>query len=177
MSSRNMCLLPRATLYSDSEQFIYNWMLEDDLGLDWGDRKEAKQTRGKADNPVSRARSRSAKKAQGTKGIYANQSRDVDSRKLILSVMLDQGRQKRLRKQTGIVMQTKSWWGFTQTKSCQSCWIKVGKKGSGTKGIYAKRTDIHGKPNLELVRYSSGKQKEKGNCEKRTKDWNRARIG
>jgi hypothetical protein len=24
MSSRNMCLLPRATLHSDSEQFIYN---------------------------------------------------------------------------------------------------------------------------------------------------------
>jgi hypothetical protein len=41
------------------------------------------------------------------KGIYANQSRDVDSRKLFLSVMLDQGRQRRLRKQMGIVMQTK----------------------------------------------------------------------
>ncbi len=53
MSSRNMCLLPRATLHSDSEQFIYNWMLEDDLGLDWGNRKEAKRMRGKADNPVS----------------------------------------------------------------------------------------------------------------------------
>ncbi len=25
---------PRATLHSDSEQFIYNWMLEDDLDLD-----------------------------------------------------------------------------------------------------------------------------------------------
>ncbi len=34
MSSRNMCLLPRATLDSDSEQFIYNWMLEDNLDLD-----------------------------------------------------------------------------------------------------------------------------------------------
>jgi hypothetical protein len=29
-----MCLLPPATLNSDSEQFIYNWMLEDDLDLD-----------------------------------------------------------------------------------------------------------------------------------------------
>ncbi len=34
MSSRNMHLLPQATLHSDSEQFIYNWMLEDDLDLD-----------------------------------------------------------------------------------------------------------------------------------------------
>ncbi len=34
MSSRNMRLLPWATLRSDSEQFIYNWMLEDDLDLD-----------------------------------------------------------------------------------------------------------------------------------------------
>ncbi len=51
MSSRNMCLLPRATLHSDSEQFIYNWMLEDDLDLDGGNWKEAKRTRGKADKP------------------------------------------------------------------------------------------------------------------------------
>jgi hypothetical protein len=34
MSSRRMSLLPRAFLYSDSEQFIYNWMLEDDLDMD-----------------------------------------------------------------------------------------------------------------------------------------------
>ncbi len=73
MSSRNMRLLPWAALRSDSEQFIYNWMLEDDQDLDLGNRKEAKRTRGKADNPVSHARSRSAKKAQKTKGhCYAN---------------------------------------------------------------------------------------------------------
>jgi hypothetical protein len=60
-----MCLLPRATLHSDSEQFIYNWMLEDDLGLDRGNRKEAKWTRGKAENPGSRAGSRSSKKDTG----------------------------------------------------------------------------------------------------------------
>ena len=30
------------------------------------------------------------------------------------------------------------------------------------KGIYANRTDIHGKPNIELVRYSSRKREEKG---------------
>jgi hypothetical protein len=35
-----MSLLPRTTLHSDSEQFIYNWMLEDDLDLDWGNWKE-----------------------------------------------------------------------------------------------------------------------------------------
>jgi hypothetical protein len=29
-----MSLLPRAILHSDSEQFIYNWMLVDDLDLD-----------------------------------------------------------------------------------------------------------------------------------------------
>jgi hypothetical protein len=29
-----MRLLPLAALRTDSEQFIYNWMLEDDLGLD-----------------------------------------------------------------------------------------------------------------------------------------------
>ncbi len=29
-----MRLLPWAALRSDSEQFIYNWMLEDNLGLD-----------------------------------------------------------------------------------------------------------------------------------------------
>jgi hypothetical protein len=34
MTSRRMSLLPRAALHSDSEQFIYNWMLEDDLDLD-----------------------------------------------------------------------------------------------------------------------------------------------
>ncbi len=50
----------------------------------------------------------SARETQAKKGIYANQSRDVDSRKLFLSVMLDQSQQRRLRKQTGIVMQTKS---------------------------------------------------------------------
>jgi hypothetical protein len=34
--SRCMSLLPRTTFHSDSEQFIYNWMLEDDLDLDEG---------------------------------------------------------------------------------------------------------------------------------------------
>jgi hypothetical protein len=34
MSSRHMSLLPRAALHSGGEQFIYNWMLEDDLDLD-----------------------------------------------------------------------------------------------------------------------------------------------
>jgi hypothetical protein len=77
------------------------------------------------------------RRLRGIKGIYANQSRDVDSRKLFLSVMLDQGRQRRLRKQTG---------------------------------IYANRTDIHGKPNLELVRYSSRKREEKEDCEKTDKE-------
>jgi hypothetical protein len=44
-----MSLLPRTTLHSDSEQFIYNWMLEDDQDLDEGKLEEAQRTRGKAD--------------------------------------------------------------------------------------------------------------------------------
>ncbi len=36
------------------------------------------------------------------------------------------------------------------------------KRAQVQKGIYANRTDIHGEPNLELVRYSSGKREEKG---------------
>jgi hypothetical protein len=69
-----MRLLPWAPLRSDSEQFIYNWMLEDNLDLDYGNWKEAKRTRGIADNPVSHARSRSAKGLRKTKGhCYANQ--------------------------------------------------------------------------------------------------------
>jgi hypothetical protein len=31
---RCVSLIPRTTLHSDSEQFIYNWKLEDDLDLD-----------------------------------------------------------------------------------------------------------------------------------------------
>jgi hypothetical protein len=54
MSSRCMSLLPRTTLHSDSEQFIYNWMLEDDLDPDRGNWKEPKRTRGKADKVVER---------------------------------------------------------------------------------------------------------------------------
>ena len=54
--------------------------------------------RGIAENPVSHARSRSAKKAQGTKGIYANQV-----------MMRIHANQKGIVMQTkGIVMQTKS---------------------------------------------------------------------
>ncbi len=34
MSSRHMSLIPQAALRRDQEQFIYNWMLEDDLDLD-----------------------------------------------------------------------------------------------------------------------------------------------
>jgi hypothetical protein len=44
-----MSLLPRTTLHSDSEKFIYNWMLEDDLDLDLRKLEEAQRTRGKGD--------------------------------------------------------------------------------------------------------------------------------
>jgi hypothetical protein len=36
-----MRLLPLAALRRDREQFIYNWMLEDDLDLDQGSWKDA----------------------------------------------------------------------------------------------------------------------------------------
>ncbi len=64
MSSRNMCLLPRATLHSDSEQFIYNWMLEDTWA--WIE-ETGKEPNGR------------------------------EEKRTTLSVVLDQGRQKRLR--------------------------------------------------------------------------------
>jgi hypothetical protein len=44
-----MRLLPLAALRCDREQFIYNWMLEDNLDRDYGNWKEAKRTRGKVD--------------------------------------------------------------------------------------------------------------------------------
>ncbi len=104
-----MRLLPLAALRHDREQFIYNWMLEDDLDLDEGDWKEAKRTRGKADKPrallFKPSRDEDSRKPRA---LLCKPSRDKDSRKLVLSVMLDQGRQRRLRMQTGIVMQTKS---------------------------------------------------------------------
>ncbi len=65
--------------------------------------------RGKADNPDSRVRSRSSKKGSGNKGhCYANQrallckpSRDEDSRKLTLAVVLDQGLAKKTQETKG----------------------------------------------------------------------------
>jgi hypothetical protein len=51
-----------SALRRDLEQFIYNWQPtpEDDLALDQGNWKEAKQTRGKTGKPGSHARSRSS---------------------------------------------------------------------------------------------------------------------
>jgi hypothetical protein len=93
-----MSLLPRTTLHSDSEQFIYN--LEPGRRPGPGLRKleGAKRTRGKADNPGSRVGSRSSKKDTGNKGkraLLCKPSRDEDSHKPILAVMLDQGLAKK----------------------------------------------------------------------------------
>ncbi len=98
MSSRRMSLLPQATLHSDSEQFIYNWMLEDDLDLDWGNWKGAKRTRGKADKVVER-----------TPRNYIGNSLHPGSR-----VGSRSGRKKTQEQRKKGIMQTKSWWGFTQ---------------------------------------------------------------
>jgi hypothetical protein len=38
------------------------------------------------------------------------------------------------------------------------------------KGIYANRTDIHGKPNIELVWYSSRNRRKKEDCEETDKE-------
>ncbi len=63
----------------------------------------------------------------------------------------------------GIVMQTKSLWGFTQTKILSVVLDQGQQKGLRyKKGIYANRTDIHWKPNIGLIRYSSRKRKQKG---------------
>jgi hypothetical protein len=70
-----MSLLPRTTLHGDSEQFIYNWMLEDDPDLDRG---YWRKLNGKA--------------GQRKKGVMQT-SRDVDSRNP--AVMLNQGSAER----------------------------------------------------------------------------------
>ncbi len=145
MSSRNMSLLPRATLHSDSELFIYNWMLEDDPDLDWGNQKEAIRTRGKVDNPVSRARSRSAKKAQGTKGIVMQTKSWCGFMQTNLSVVLDQVRQKRLRWQRALLCKTSR--DVDSRKLTLSVVLDQGpaKKAQETKrALYANRTDIYG---------------------------------
>jgi hypothetical protein len=125
-----MSLLPRTTLHSDSEQFIYNWMLEDDLDLDEEtgkepNRREEKRTKSwKGLNantisnslyPGSRAGSRSGrKKTQETK--EKDTSRDEDSRKPFPAVMLNQGltekrhgRKKALYKTGWIYTETELW--------------------------------------------------------------------
>jgi hypothetical protein len=105
---RRMSLLPRATLHSDSEQFIYNLDAGRRPGPGLRKLEGAKRTRGKADNPDSRAGSRSSKKGSGKRALLCKPSRDEDSRKLILTVVLDQGLAKKVQETKGIVMQTKS---------------------------------------------------------------------
>ena len=80
MKSRCMSLLPPTTLHSDSEQFIYNWMLEDDLDLDQGNWRKLNGKQGNGQKPwkeftqtiigkylcpEGRAESRSSRKGYG----------------------------------------------------------------------------------------------------------------
>ncbi len=165
MRSRCMSLLPRTTLHSDSEQFIYYWMLEGDLGLDWGNRKEPN---GRAEKRTTltvvlvqglakRLRKQRALLCK-PRALLCKPSRDEDSRKLTLTVVLDQGLAKKAQETKGIVMQTKSWWGFTQTNPDSRVGSRSSKKGSGNKGhcyanqghCYANRTDIYGNRILRL---------------------------
>ncbi len=96
-----MRLLPLAALRRDREQFIYNWMLEDNLDL--GRLEGSKRTRGKADKPrallCKPSRDVDSRKPRA---LLCKPSRDEDLRKLVLSVMPDQGRQKGLRYKKGI---------------------------------------------------------------------------
>ncbi len=70
-----MRLLQWAALRRDREQFIYNWMLEDDLDLEQGSWKDAKRTRGKTDKPGSHVGSRSGKGETGKRALVQTKSR------------------------------------------------------------------------------------------------------
>ncbi len=117
MSSRRMSLSSWAALRSDSEQFIYNWMLEDDLGLDWGNRMEAKRTREKAENPGSHAGSRSSKEDTGKKrALLCKLKLWCGFMQTIPGSHAESRFSKKETQEQRALLCNKSWWGFTQTK-------------------------------------------------------------
>ncbi len=86
-----MSLLPRTTLHSDSEQFIHNWMLEDDLDPD-------------------RGIGRSSSEGRAKEKLWKVFTQLSQASACVLAVVLDQGlaeRRHRKTKEKG-VMQTKS---------------------------------------------------------------------
>ncbi len=178
MRSKCMSLLPRTTLHSDSEQFIYNWMLEDDLDLDWGNWKEpngreekrTKSWKGLHANtisnslyPGSRAESRSGrKKTQEIK--EKDTSRDEDSRKSFPAVMLNQGLAKKRHGRKG---QTKSWWGFTQTIPGSHVESRFDRKETREKKGIRQIGRIYTETELWVIKEITRKErKEKGNGKK-----------
>ncbi len=132
MRSRCMSLLPRNTLHSDSKQFIYNWLLEDDLDLDWGNwrklnGREEKWTKvverihatiiGNCLCPGSRVGSRSSRKRhrkQRKKGVMQTKLWCGFTQTIPGSHAESRFGRKETREKKGI-MQTTSWCGFTQT--------------------------------------------------------------
>jgi hypothetical protein len=161
-----------AALQSDREQFIYNWKLEDDPGLDKGDWKEAKRKRGKTANPGSYVRLRSARRLRYKNGhfmqtkvvmwIHANYpgshaesrfSRKETQEKRAL--LCKPNRDEDSRKLFLAVMPNQ---GLAERRH----------RRNGH--CYANWMDIHGQPTLVLVRYSSGEWEEKGNCEETDKE-------
>ncbi len=160
-----MRLLPWAALRRDRKQFIYNWMLEDDLDLEQGNWKEAKRTRGIADNPVSHARSRSAKKAQGNKrALLCKPSRDVDSRKLpCQSCQIKVGKEGSGTK--GHLCKPKSWCGFMQTNPGSHVGSRSSKGDTGEQGHRMQIGRIHTETESQAWKNSRRKRKEKGNRE------------
>ncbi len=125
---------PRATLYSDSEQFIYNWMLEDDLDLDWGNWKEPNRREEKRITLTVVLDQGQQKRLRRQRALLCKSSCDLDSRKLTLTVVLDQGLAKKAQETKGIVMQTKSWCGFMQINPGSHVGSRSSKEDTGNNG-------------------------------------------
>ncbi len=118
MRSRCMSLLPRTTLHSDSEQFIYNWMLEDDLNLDWGDWRKLNGRQGNG-------------KVMGS--IHANYHRQVPVpwQSCWIKVQQKRHRRNKGKRANQNASQVVMW---IHAIPWQSCWIKVQQKRHGRKG-------------------------------------------
>jgi hypothetical protein len=100
-----MRLSALAAIRRDREQFIYNWILEDDLDLDEGDQKEAKRTRGKADKP---------------RALLCKPSCDEDSRKP-RALLCKPRRDEDSRKPRALLCKPSRDEDSHKLKSCQSC--------------------------------------------------------
>jgi hypothetical protein len=177
-----MRLLQWAALRRDREQFIYNWMLEDNLDLEQGSWKDAKQTRGKTDKPGSHVGSRSGKEDTGKRAL-CKPSRDTDSRRLVLAVMLDQGPARETQAKGHLCKPSRDVDSrkprallCKPSRDVDSCKLILAvmldqglAKKTQEKGHLCKPDGYIWKLNIGLVRYSPRKRKEKGKRENWTK--------